>query len=94
MADTSCLFSLLRTDFSQYDHRSITKPHVSVPSQRARARTHMFVKREINFMSNISYVSVYVRALNDVHTILKTDIIIRKVAPVNFCLSLRFFLSL
>lgn len=63
MADTSCLFSLFRTDFSQYDHRSTAKFYVFVPSQRACACTHMFIKREINFYQQYLVRSVYVRAL-------------------------------
>lgn len=63
MANTSCLFSLFRTDFSQYDHRSTAKFYVFVPSQRACACTHMFIKREINFYQQYLVRSVYVRAL-------------------------------
>lgn len=74
MADTSCLFSLFRTDFSQYDHRSTAKLYVFVPSQRACACTHMFIKHEINFYQQYLVRSAYVAHSNHVYSILKTDI--------------------
>lgn len=63
MADTSCLFSLFHTDFPQYDHRSTAKFYVFVPSQRACACTHMFIKREISFYQQYLVRSAYICAL-------------------------------